>query len=714
MKKLFIAEKPDIGKALAAYLWPDGHYKKEKGYIQSGDITVTWAVGHILGLAEPEAYGDEFKMWAHYPVIPKEWKLRPAAATAAQLAIIKKLLMDTEVVIHAGDPDREGQLLIDEILKYLNYKGQVQRILINAKDEASMHRAFSQIVDNKRYENLYYAGLGREQADWLVGMNLTRAYTVSARKYGYDNTFRIGRVKIPTLALVVNREKEIQSFKSVKYYVLKGTFDKGSIPFNAILQPSDRLPLDEENRIKDKKVLQAIKMKLEKANVVVKDIQEKDMLQNPPLPHSLDTLQVEANKRYGFSPKEVLDTVQNLYEKKYVSYPRSDCNYIPASQKEDAEKILPILQDLHITGADQADLEITSKAFNNKKITAHHAIIPTGVLPESLNDREQKIYELIANRYALQFFSPYEYKKVTFTLAAGDEIFTGSGKITKHLGFIACSREEEDSTEGNIKLPELAVGDQIDKAGYAILDKVTTPPKRFTEGTLLAAMANIWRFVDAQNPNRDKLKEVKGIGTPATRDTIIAELQQDVIKGKTIEPCMKKVKKELVPTDFGIRLIENIDPSFTVPDTTAEMEYALTEIAEGKKTLAEYMDEVITLVHKNIQYAENKKFPLPPGQETIPCPVCKKGEIVRRYSSKIKKYFHLCNNPECVSPITGKKIFYEDDRGKPVIVKCPDCGHILSRLIGKNGPFWHCSKCKKTYNDKNNRPDLHLKIARSR
>ncbi len=713
MRKItYIAEKPDIGKALAAYLWPAGNCHKEKGFIWQGDTTVTWAFGHILGFASPEEYGAEYKAWANYPVLPKVWKVKPAAAAVAQLAIIKKLLMETDVVVHAGDPDRMGQLLIDQILKYLHFKGKVQRILINAKDDTSLKRAFSQITDNERYENLYYAGLGREQADWLVGMNLTRAYTVNARKYGYDNTFRIGRVKIPTLALVVNREKEIQNFKSVKHYVLKGTFDQAGIPFTAMLQPSERLPLDEENRIKDKKVLQAIKMKLEKAQVVVEDLQEKDTLQQPPLPHSLDTLQVEANKRYGFSPKEVLATVQDLYEKKYVSYPRSDCNYIPASQKEDAKKILPVLQALNIMGVDKANLEITSKAFNDKKITAHHAIIPTGVLPESLHDTNRKIYELIAGRYVLQFFPPYAYKKVTFTLAVGDERFTGNGKITKQLGFKAYSQDEEDSMESNSKLPELTVGDPVDKAGYAIVDKVTIPPKRFTEGTLLAAMANIWRFVDAKNPNRNKLKEVKGIGTPATRDTIIAELQQNGIKGKTIDPCMKKVKKELVPTDFGIRLIENIDPSFTVPDTTAEMEYALTEIAEGKKTLAEYMDEVITMVHQNIQYAENKKFPLPLGKMAISCPICQKGELVRRYSSKIKKYFHLCNNPDCVSPVTGKKLFYEDDKGEPVIVKCPGCHNILSRLVGKNGPFWLCSKCNTTYNDKNNKPDLHLKIAR--
>ena len=707
MKTLYIAEKPDIGKALANYLWPNGNFSKEKGYFYNENTAVTWAVGHILALAEPEAYGDEFKSWGHYPIIPDRWILKPPAATAAQLAVIKKLLGEVETVIHAGDPDREGQLLIDEILRYFNYKNEVKRILINAKDDESMKRAFDQIVENKKYENLYYAGLGREQADWLVGMNLTRAYTVNARKYGYENTFRIGRVKIPTLALVVNREKQIKNFKATKYFELKGTFDKDGIPFIAMLKPSDQIPLDEEDRIKDKEILKAIKLKLEKASVIVKNIEEKDLLQNPPLPHSLDTLQIEANKHYGYSPKEVLDTVQSLYEKKFVSYPRSDCNYIPMSQKDDAIKILPNLKELEIIGADNANLSLTSKAFNDNKITAHHAIIPTGIKPNALSEIEQKIYELIAKNYILQFYPPYKFKKVTFTLAAGDETFIGSGKIVKDLGFKFCDKDEDstDENDENIKLPDLHIGDQIDKAGYAILDKTTKPPKRFTEGSLLAAMANIWRYIDAKSPSRDKLKEVKGIGTPATRDTIISELQQDKNKGRSIDPCMKKVKKELVPTDFGIKLIENIDESFTVPDTTADMEYALSEIAAGKKTLTDYMDEVTAMVYKNIQFAESKKFAMMPGKKLFKCPFCE-SDIIRKYSQKAKKYFHICSNEKCVSPVTGKNFFYEDDHGEPIMIECPSCKNILSRVIGKNGPFWLCAKCKNTFNDKSGKPDL--------
>lgn len=703
-QKIFLAEKPDIGRALAAYLW-QGDCQKGKGFLFHGDTAVTWAFGHILGLAPPEDYGEEYKAWKNYPILPQKWKLKPAANCREQLAVIKGLLAETATVIHAGDPDREGQLLIDEILHYLNFRGNVQRILIHAKDDESLKRAFASITDNKRFENLYYAGLGRERADWLIGMNLTRAYTVNARKYGFDTTFRIGRVKVPTLALVVRREKEIRGFRSVNFYELQGSFIKDGISFKARWNPKEEL-LDENGHLRDKQVADAVRMKLETAAVAVIKTETKSVVQHPPLPYSLDTLQVDANKKYKLSPKEVLDTVQTLYEGKLVSYPRSDCNYLPVSQKADAGRILPMLASLSVPGAENADEGRSSKAFNDSKITAHHAIIPTGVMPDKLEGTEEKIYQLIAKRYVLQFFPPHEFKKVMFTLQAGDEIFMGSGKIVTELGFRQFEQEREQPEEGeNFRLPNLQEGDSIEQYEYSLQSKKTTPPKRFTEGTLLAAMANIWRYVAPDNPNRDKLKEVKGIGTPATRDTIISELQADTLKGKPIEPCMKKVKNELQPTPFGMSLIDNVDKSLTVPDTTAEMEYALSEIAEGRKSLSEYNDELLTMLHANLQYAEQRKFPVQQKDGQQPCPICKKGFLVRKYSPKTEKHFHVCSDPACVSPITGRKMFFEDDGGKPIIVKCPSCGEILVHIL-KNGSFWLCSKCNKTYNEVAGKPDF--------
>lgn len=698
---LYLAEKPDIGRALAAYLWPDGA-QKQKGFIEQGDVCVTWAFGHILGLAQPSAYGEEYKEWRNYPVIPKLWKLHPSEGCREQLSIIKGLLKEADSVVHAGDPDREGQLLIDEILLYLGYKGPVKRILIQAKDTASLRRAFETIEDNNKYRNLYAAGVARERADWLIGMNLTRAYTIQARKYGYDVTFRIGRVKIPTLALVVQREKEITSFKCIQHYTLQGTFTKDGITFQAVWQPAEKLQ-DADGHILDQSIVQAIHSKLQGSSVSVETVEVKEVHKAAPLPYSLDTLQAEANQQFGLSPKTVLQLVQGLYEKKLVSYPRSDCNYLPVSQHEDASAILAVLS---VSGVDQADVSKKGRAFNDAKITAHHAIVPTTVKVEGLTKDEKAIYTMIAKRYVMQFLPDFAYQEVRFILLVSGERFAGSGKLIHEEGWSAYQKAEKKKEDGeNPQLPSLAKGDTVGVKDYTLKAKKTTPPKRFTEGTLLTAMANIWRYMAPDNPNRDKLKEVKGIGTPATRDTIIAELLATSLKGKPVEPCLKKKGKELQPTSFGKMLIENVNPSLTMPDRTAEMEYQLTEIAQGNCKLNNYLDEVITVLHKSIEHAEHHKFPAPDKKDKPICPVCKSGCLVRRYSPKTQKYFHICSDPACVSPSTGRKLFYDDDNGRPMVELCPACGDVLVHFIKPDRAFWLCAKCDRFYSDIGGRPN---------
>ena len=634
MYTVYIAEKPDIARAIASHLWPDGMYKKNKFDITNGDTTICWCHGHILRPKEPEEYDPAYKSWLEYQVFPTHWDIIPMANEKELLTTIASHLKQADIVIHAGDPDREGQLLVDEVLRYCHYQGQVKRLLINAKDDLSMKRAFAALDDNKKYKPLYESALARQQADWLVGMNLTRAYTTNARKHGYDTVWRIGRVQIPTLALVVRREREISSFKSKTYYELIGTFTKDNIPFKAKLIPDDSLPTDEENRVLDEHILKAIKEKVSQATAMVETIEEKEGTKQPPLPHSLDTLQVLANKKLGLSPGETLATVQTLYEKKYVTYPRSDCNYIPASQKDDAQRILVMLQNYGLPAAITANPTLMSKAFNDSKVTAHHAIIPTGVEPRDLTDNELKMYQLIAEYYCYQFYEPYRYKKVLFTIKAADCLFKGSGTLPIKLGFMQIYGEKE-KPEDNAVLPTLKAGDRI-TADYTIDQKKTTPPKRFTEGTLLAAMANIWRYVAPDNPNREKLKEVKGIGTPATRDQIIAKLEATNGKGHKLEPYITKKgkSKELVPTPMGCALIDTIDPTLTYPDTTAVMEYELSNIASSKTSRDDYITTVIALVNRNVTHSETVPYPAPPGKKVFACPICKTGQLLRKYSSK--------------------------------------------------------------------------------
>lgn len=699
--QLYIAEKPDMAKAIASYLWPDGSYNKNKGYYEKNGVEVTWAFGHILSPANPEAYGDEYKQWKNYPVLPDRWKYTVPLSKKEQLDIIRSLLKGADEVIHAGDPDREGQLLIDEILYFAGYKGKVKRLLLNAKDDTSLKRAFENIQDNGQFKTLYEAGLARQKADWLVGMNLTRCYTVQLAKYKYDTTLRIGRVKTPTLALVVNRELEIRNFVKHSYYDLKAFWTKDGVTFDAKLVTPERIKQDDNGHALDKAVVYAIAAKIKPASCVVTKMKREKGRENPPLPYSLDTLQVEANKAYKMSPKKVLETVQELYEAKYVSYPRSDCNYIPAAQHSDAAKILPMLKKFGIMEAGKANPDIKGMCWNDKKVTAHHAIIPTEVMPENLKEDAEKIYKLIARRYIMQFFEPCDFEVLSYEIKAADELFKGSGRLITKYGFrgIIGFTKEEKADDAVTALPELTEGEAIGKPVQVEVKKgETKPPKRFTEGTLVKAMTNIYKFMEPGDM-REKLKESKGIGTPATRDTIIDDLLATELKGRKLEPFMKKVKNELVPTDFGMMVIANIDKSLTKPDITAELEYKLSDIQSGKYKITDFIKDTEKMILENIQYAENHQFPLG-VHETFMCPACGKGELLRRYSPKSKKAFYVCSNEECVNGFTGKKYFFEEEKGKPVIKKCPEDGIVLRKIIGKNGAFWICDKCKKTFNDK--------------
>lgn len=709
MTTIYIAEKPDIASAIAAYLWKDHATLRTKHCYQKGDIIVTWAYGHIMTPAMPEAYGKEYADYSCYPVIPKTWKKHPSPSTKEQFDFIKNALKTADVVIHGGDPDREGQLLVDEILDYVRYKGEVRRILINAKDEDSMRRAFDNIVPNSRFTTLYHAGLARERADWLVGINLSRAYTVNARQGGMGNIWRIGRVKTPTLALVVQREREIKNFCSVDYYELTGRFSKEEEMFSATLVPDEKAPIDSEGRILDKAYLEEILIETERKEAVCTLYEKKSQTESPPLPYSLDTLQVEANKRHGMSPSLVLEKVQSLYEKKYVSYPRSDCNYIPTSQFADAGRIVSSLMQYGLQGSERADISIKGRGFNDSKVNAHHAIIPTGVQPVKLDRWEKLIYEMISFRYVLQFFPPCLFEVVHYNIKCMGHNFSGSGKVVHSMGWreVLSNGEEEEVSS----VPLLQVGEVLPSLGCAIKEKKTTPPKRFTEGTLLAAMTNIWRFVSPNNPNREKLKECKGIGTPATRDSIISDLMDGKSGNPGRSPCIEKKGKELFPTEFGTFIIEHIHESLTRPDLTAEMEYSLSAIADGKVAYEEFMQATTDMVLQNIGYANETAGKMkatasnaenPEKLGNCECPVCHRNTLTRKFSTKRKAHFWICDDKSCVHPSTHEPIYYDELRKKPVIRLCPKCQSPLSRLYSSKTKqhYWFCPQCNEFKNIK--------------
>ena len=383
--KLFIAEKPSLAQAIATGI---GVGKKSDGYISvnGGKEIVTWCYGHILEQLSPDEYAEKYRVWRmeDLPIIPSAWKLKVKPDAAKQFKIVRELIGKATTIVNVGDPDREGQLLVDEVLDYVGNKKLVQRILLNALDEKSVRQALKDLRDNDEFQGLKNAALGRSRADWLIGMNLSRAYTIRARQVGYESV-SVGRVMTPTMALVVRREEEIAKFKPVTHYAVKAVFanDCGEIP--TTWQMSDNVAsLDSEGRLLDKKVAENF---LARLNALVGTqgkifrVEEKTKVENQRLPYSLSTLQIEAGKRFGYSPQTVLDAMQTLYEKKLTTYPRSDCEYLPENQFADSKEIFGHLKDLpNFSGlVRNADTSIHSKVWNDKKITAHHAIIPTRI-----------------------------------------------------------------------------------------------------------------------------------------------------------------------------------------------------------------------------------------------------------------------------------------------------------------------------------------------
>ena len=671
--RLYIAEKPSMGREIAAVL--PGPVRKGNGFIETGAGTVTWLFGHVLRQAEPQEYDAKYKVWRaeDLPIIPEHWKLMVSESSAKQFAVVKQLISQADEIVHAGDPDREGQLLVDEVLEYVGCNKPVQRILLNALDEKSIREAIDQLKPNAQFFNLRQSALGRARADWLIGMNLSRAYTMAAQRSGHRKlVLPIGRVKIPTLALVVRREREIENFKPVDYFNIKAVFQHTNGQFQAQWKPNEmQQGLDSEGRLVDKQIAEA-KLKFfgqEPLTGMISGYSKAKKQEAQRLPFSLSTLQVLAGRRFGYEPQQVLDTAQALYERKLTTYPRSDCEYLPTNQFKDSQSILTNLQscgdDTLANWAKGADGKIKSRAWNDKKISAHHAIIPTRVKADlsKMNAVERNIYFLIAQAYMAQFYPVHTYYQTKVEVAYKEELFTASGRTEIDLGWKALytskKNNEADNEEGQDKedngqeennLPPMKKNDNVDYVSGELAKSVTRPPVRFTQATLIAAMKDIHKFV--QDPEAKKqLKAVYGIGTEATRATILDEL---IHKRKLIKEMGKK--KQLQPTEAGYLLVDAVPEELSYPDFTAIWEDQLHSMAEGDGSLEAFLQTQVDFTTK----------------------MCRKAE--------------------------GTSLVVED------AVKCPRCGlGILQKRHGKNGDFWGCSnypRCRMTCNDKAGKPNL--------
>lgn len=745
--RLFIAEKPSMAREISKCLPENKNIQKRNGYFIQGDDIVTWVVGHVLHQAEPGDYDDKYIRWRpqDLPIVPTEWKLLVTDSSRQQFETVKELIGKADIIVNAGDPDREGQLLVDEVLYFVGNTKPVQRILLNALDEKSVKSALGDLRDNKDFHNLYQSALARARADWLIGMNLSRAYTLSERYKGNKVTLPIGRVKTPTLALVVRRERELADFKPVDYFTVKILYTHENGTFWATWQPKDEQKgLDPDGRLINKGVAESLVQQLASSPVgVIKSVTKSKKKDLQRLPLSLSSLQVLAGKAYSYDPQTVLDTAQKLYEKKLTTYPRSDCEYLPPNQYGDR---MAILSNLAQSGdeklsqwAQNADSNIKSRAWNEKKITAHHAIIPTTVAcnVNSLTQAERNIYFLISQAYMAQFYGEHVYEQTRIVVGQCEEEFVANGRVVIEEGWKSLYKRQKskinadgdepdltdergaesgpkkDAIEEADHLPSVKKNDSVQYTDSSVESKQTKPPSRFTPSTLLQAMKEIHKFVKNEELKK-QLKAVSGIGTEATRANIIDEL----ISRGFMKPSGKK--QVLSPTDTGYLLVDALPDELLYPDETAIWEERLALMSEGEDTLESFLKDQIQFLQHLIDKLgfdklisrdqmmpnvvrtisnQNARRPMDANQVNLKdlpeCPSCKKGRLQQR-SGKFGAFLGCTNYPSCryTQPVGGGQ--NEDsnlevpEESKQYI--CPRCkkGYFVKQQM-RGRTTWVCS-----------------------
>jgi DNA topoisomerase-3 len=572
------------------------------------------------------------------------------------------LLPRVEVVVNAGDPDREGQLLVDEVLEFLGYRGRVERVLISDLNATAVRRALADAKPNSSFRALYEAALGRQRADWLFGINMTRLYTVLGRDGGYEGTLSVGRVQTPLLGLIVRRDLEIENFIPKPYFSLVADVAGAAQPFAAIWQPGPDAgaALDQEGRLTDPMYATAIERRTSGQPATVSKATREKRAEPPPLPYSLADLQIDAGRKLGLDPKATLDACQSLYEThQLATYPRSDCSFLPEEHFGQASQVvraIAAVQPQRAPFAGAADLSIRSRAWNDRKITAHHAIIPTPRMaaPKPLSATERSVYDLIARRYLAQFYPPFEYHQLEVELSAAGERFVARGRLPLSPGWrrlydSASDRESldaqdpdaqpaDDDVDPHAPIPPVQPGQVLRIEKTRKLEKKTKPPRRFTTASLVQAMTGIARYVS--NPQiKALLRETDGIGTPATQANII----QTLFERRYIE----ERKRQVFSTPTARALIQLLPSVATQPDMTALWEAALRKVQEGQAPLAGFLQAVRCELGELVARAKGAGPLKLPGAETRPCrvPGCK-GSLRKR--SGQHGHFWACSAyPEC-------------------------------------------------------------------
>ena len=671
--RLFIAEKPSLARAIAEAL--PGPARRRDGYLEcaNGEL-VAWCAGHILELAPPDAYNPDYKQWRleHLPIAPREWKLTVTAPDL--LKTIKTLLSRAAVVVNAGDPDREGQLLVDEVIAYLGYRGRVDRVLISDLNVAAVRKAIRAVEPNSKFKRLYEAAIGRQRADWLFGLNMTRLYTVLGRNAGYEGVLSVGRVQTPLLGLIVRRDLEIESFVPKLYYEVIAELGGAAQSFSAKWQPGPHAEhaLDSEGRLLSAALAADVERKTRgQAGCVTRASRERKS-EPPPLPFSLPELQVEAGRRLRMSPKQTLDVCQSLYEThRLVTYPRSDCPYLPEGHLAEIPEVTRAIARVEPSLASliyDADPSFRSRAWNDSKITAHHAIIPTpnpGSVP-SLSADERAIYNLVARRYLAQLFAPFEYHHVEAEVVVAGERFIARGREPLVQGWKRAldASQTDDSPEddegakesASESIPPLAPGQPLRATNSKTVEKMTKPPRRFTSASLVQAMTGIARFV-SRPEIKQLLREADGIGTPATQAAIIQTLFD--------RNYVEERNRQVTSTETGRALIRALPNVATQPDMTALWEAALRKIQDGRAPLDQFLAAVISQIEELVRAARAAGPLQLPEAETRPCPRAGCIGPLRKRAGNSGCFWECSRYPDCgyTTDITSSRKAFHPRRG---------------------------------------------------
>ena len=678
-KILVLAEKPSVGRDLAKVL----KCNNNKGsYIEGSKYVITWAMGHLVGLMDPEGYDNKYKEWKMetLPMLPKHIKLVVLKKTGKQFNEVKKLMnrADVSEIVIATDAGREGELVARWIIEKAGVNKPLKRLWISSQTEKAILDGFKNLKDGKEYENLYRAAVCRAEADWLVGLNVTRALTCK-----YNAQLSAGRVQSPTLAMIVQREEEIRNFKPKSYYTINAKTKNYSLTW---------VNKDKNTRIFDEEFAKKITDKINKAEGEIVNINSVNKKKFSPALYDLTELQRDANKIFGYSAKQTLNIMQRLYENyKILTYPRTDSRYITTDMVATiADRLKAVAIGEYRVFAD----EILKKKINsnksfvdNSKVSDHHAIIPTEEKPNlsSLSSEERKIYDLVVKRFLSVLLPPFEYVQTTIEGKVENEMFIAKGKVISSKGWKKLyDKVTEDSIEEDIKeqvLPKINKGDKFTIENVSLVKGETKPPARFNEGTLLSAMENPHKYINVGKDAAKTLGETGGLGTVATRADIIEKLFNSFV--------IEKKGKDIIPTSKGKQLIELVPNDLKSPLLTAKWERQLDEIAKGKINWNSFIREMknysVALV-EDVKSA-NSKF-VHDNKTGKKCPNC--GKYLLEVKGK-NGTMNVCQDRECG---------YRENISRLTNARCPECKKKLELRGQGEGKIYICTGATCNFREK--------------